>query len=47
MDVLIVGGGGREHAMAWSVAKSPQVDNVYVAPGNAGRWSPALSAVRR
>ena len=36
MDVLIVGGGGREHAMAWSVAKSPQVDRVYVAPGNAG-----------
>ena len=36
MDVLIVGAGGREHAMAWSVAKSPQVDHVYVAPGNAG-----------
>lgn len=36
MDVLIVGSGGREHAMAWCVAKSPQVNRVYVAPGNAG-----------
>jgi phosphoribosylamine--glycine ligase len=36
MKVLIVGGGGREHALAWCVAKSAQVDKVYVAPGNAG-----------
>jgi phosphoribosylamine--glycine ligase len=36
MKVLIVGGGGREHALAWKVAQSPQVDQVYVAPGNAG-----------
>ncbi len=36
MKVLIVGGGGREHALAWKVACSPQVDCVYVAPGNAG-----------
>ncbi|MGH8534734.1 MAG: phosphoribosylamine--glycine ligase, partial [Gammaproteobacteria bacterium] len=36
MKVLIVGGGGREHALAWKVASSVQVDRVYVAPGNAG-----------
>jgi phosphoribosylamine---glycine ligase len=36
MNVLIVGGGGREHALAWKVAQSPRVSQVYVAPGNAG-----------
>ncbi|MEM7206184.1 MAG: phosphoribosylamine--glycine ligase [Pseudomonadota bacterium] len=36
MRVLIVGGGGREHALAWKVAQSASVDHVYVAPGNAG-----------
>ncbi|MCW8824808.1 MAG: phosphoribosylamine--glycine ligase, partial [Gammaproteobacteria bacterium] len=36
MKVLIIGGGGREHALAWKVAQSPQVTTVYVAPGNAG-----------
>ena len=36
MKVLIVGGGGREHALAWKAAQSGQVDLVYVAPGNAG-----------
>ena len=36
MKVLIVGGGGREHAIAWKVAESPLVDKVYCAPGNAG-----------
>ena len=36
MRVLIVGGGGREHALAWKAAQSPLVSQVYVAPGNAG-----------
>ena len=36
MKVLIIGGGGREHALAWKAAQSDQVDQVFVAPGNAG-----------
>lgn len=36
MKILVIGGGGREHALAWSLAQSPQVDKVLVAPGNAG-----------
>ena len=36
MKVLIVGGGGREHALAWKIAQSPRCERVFVAPGNAG-----------
>ena len=36
MNVLIIGSGGREHALAWKAAQSPQVTTVFVAPGNAG-----------
>ena len=36
MNILIIGGGGREHALAWKVAQSSRVNTVYVAPGNAG-----------
>ncbi|MDI7274718.1 MAG: phosphoribosylamine--glycine ligase [Anaerolineae bacterium] len=36
MDVLIVGSGGREHALAWKLRQSPGIDRLYVAPGNAG-----------
>jgi phosphoribosylamine--glycine ligase len=36
MKVLVVGGGGREHALAWRLAQSPKVQKVFVAPGNAG-----------
>ena len=36
MNVLIIGSGGREHALAWKVAQDPRVAKVFVAPGNAG-----------
>lgn len=36
MRILIIGGGGREHAMAWAIAKSPQLEKLFIAPGNAG-----------
>jgi phosphoribosylamine--glycine ligase len=47
MKILIVGGGGREHALAWKTAQSPLADKVYVAPGNAGTaLEPNLENVR-
>ena len=36
MKILIVGSGGREHALAWKIAQSPKADKIYCAPGNAG-----------
>ncbi len=46
MKVLIIGSGGREHALAWKVAQSPRVTEVFVAPGNAGtRLEPGTSNV--
>ena len=36
MNLLVIGGGGREHALAWKAAQSPKVNKVFVAPGNAG-----------
>ncbi len=46
MNVLVVGGGGREHALAWRIAQSPRVAKVFVAPGNAGTaLEPGLSNV--
>ena len=36
MNILILGSGGREHALAWKIAQSPKVEKLYIAPGNAG-----------
>jgi len=36
MNILLLGSGGREHALAWKLAQSPRVKNLYIAPGNAG-----------
>ena len=36
MKVLVIGGGGREHALVWKIAQSPKVKKVFCAPGNAG-----------
>src|SRR6202161_1221493 len=36
MKVLIIGSGGREHALAWGLARSPEVENVFASPGNPG-----------
>ena len=41
MRVLVIGGGGREHALAWKIVQSPLVKKVYCAPGNAGTRSVA------
>ena len=51
MDVLVIGGGGREHALVWSLANSDSVDTVYCTPGNAGierlaqRWDIAAGDI--
>ncbi len=39
MKLLVIGGGGREHALAWKLAQSPRIQSVYVAPGNGGTAS--------
>ncbi|HEY9115508.1 MAG TPA: phosphoribosylamine--glycine ligase [Bacteroidales bacterium] len=39
MNILIIGSGGREHALAWKIAESPRTTNLYIAPGNAGTRS--------
>lgn len=39
MKILLLGSGGREHALAWKMAQSPKVDKLYIAPGNAGTAS--------
>ncbi|MDP4270186.1 MAG: phosphoribosylamine--glycine ligase [Bacteroidota bacterium] len=36
MNILLLGSGGREHALAWKIKQSPKVENLYIAPGNAG-----------
>ena len=44
MNILVVGNGGREHALAWKIAQSPRADRVFVAPGNAGPAPTPLGA---
>ena len=36
MNILLLGSGGREHALAWKIAQSPKVEKLFIAPGNAG-----------
>jgi phosphoribosylamine--glycine ligase len=36
LNILVIGGGGREHALAWKIAQSPRLNRLYIAPGNAG-----------
>ena len=43
MNVLVIGSGGREHALAWKIAQSGHVDDLYVAPGNAGTATIAMN----
>ncbi len=43
MKILIVGNGGREHALAWKISQSPRGDTVSVAPGNAGSARDAIN----
>jgi phosphoribosylamine--glycine ligase len=45
MNILIIGSGGREHALAWKIAQSPMTNNLYVSPGNAGTSSCALNII--
>ena len=45
MNILVIGGGGREHALAWKIAQSPRVGRAFVAPGNAGTARDGLTNV--
>ena len=46
MKILLLGGGGREHALAWKIAQSEKVEKLFIAPGNAGTTSTQFSTVK-
>ena len=43
LNILVIGGGGREHALAWKIAQSPLVNKVFIAHGNAGTENVAVN----
>ena len=43
MNILVIGGGGREHALAWKLSQTPVAEKVFVAPGNAGTAQDAIN----
>ena len=47
MKLLVIGSGGREHAMAWRLAKTEGMQKVYVAPGNAGTAAEPSTAIKQ
>ncbi|KAG9120636.1 hypothetical protein FRC07_003808, partial [Ceratobasidium sp. 392] len=46
LNILVVGSGGREHALAWRLEKSPRVQKIYVAPGNGGTESQKTTNIK-
>ena len=46
MNILVLGSGGREHALTWALAKSDKTEKLFVAPGNGGRDSGGMKLVR-
>ncbi|MBQ1651188.1 MAG: phosphoribosylamine--glycine ligase, partial [Paludibacteraceae bacterium] len=43
MNVLLIGSGGREHALAWKIAQSSKVEKLFIAPGNAGTLNTGIN----
>ena len=47
MNILVLGSGGREHAISWKISQSEKCSNLYIAPGNAGTELVGIQPVRR